>query len=362
MDGILLDFTKAFDRVSHSHLLHKLSHYGIRQNYLAWAKSFLSNRTQRVIIDGKFSNFSPVLSGVPQGTVLGPAFFLCYINDLPDHVSSKIRLFADDAFLYREIKTNADHHALQSDLTALAKWADDWLMEFNSSKCFVLTTTLKTKPSPFNYNLSGKPLERVKSHPYLGVTLDSKHSWIPHLNHTAAKATRSLNYISRNLHNCSPHIKEFAYNLYVRPQLEYASSIWSPYTASGKNKLEKIQARAGRFVTRRFRRTDSKSDILRSLNWSPLENRRIITDIIICHKILHNNLEVPTENTFTSHTSNTRSNSQQFQNLTSHVDAYRNSYFPRTIANWNKLPEHIIAISNEETFKRELTSHLQTYY
>ena len=125
VDGILLDFTKAFDRVSHSHLLHKLSHYGIRQNYLAWAKSFLSNRTQRVIIDGKFSNFSPVLSGVPQGTVLGPAFFLCYINDLPDHVSSKIRLFADDAFLYREIKTNADHHALQSDLTALAKWADD---------------------------------------------------------------------------------------------------------------------------------------------------------------------------------------------------------------------------------------------
>ena len=92
-------------------------------------------------------------------------------------------------------------------------------MEFNSSKCFVLTTTLKTKPSKFTYNLSGQPLEVVKSHPYLGVTFDNKHSWAPHINSTVAKATRSLNYLSRNLSNCSPHIKEFAYNLYVRPSL-----------------------------------------------------------------------------------------------------------------------------------------------
>ena len=362
VDGIFLDFTKAFDRVSHTHLLYKLNYYGVRHNYLSWAKSFLLKRTQKVLIDGKFSKPSHVLSGVPQGTVLGPLFFLCFINDLPDTVSSNIRLFADDAFLYRQINSISDHHALQSDLNALNKWSEDWLMEFNSSKCFVLTTTLKTKPSKFTYILSGQPLEVVKSHPYLGVTFDNKHSWVPHINSTVAKATRSLNYLSRNLHNCSPHVKEFAYNLYVRPQLEYASSVWSPQTVTGKNKIEKIQARAGRFVTSRFKRTDSKTEILRSLNWSPLENRRNITDIIICHKILHNKLEVPTEHIFTPHTSNTRSNSQQFQNLVSYVDAYKNSYFPRTITNWNKLPEFITSIEGEERFKREATSYLQICY
>ena len=98
VDGIFLDFTKAFDRVSHNHLLYKLNFYGVRQNYLNWAESFLTNRTQKVLIDGKFSKCSQVLSGVRQGTVLGPLFFLCYINDLPDLVSSNVRLFADNAF------------------------------------------------------------------------------------------------------------------------------------------------------------------------------------------------------------------------------------------------------------------------
>ncbi len=168
--------------------------------------------------------------------------------------------------------------------------------------------------------------------------------------------------MSRNLHNCSPSTKEFAYNLYVRPQLEYASSVWSPQTASGKNKIEKVQNRAARFVTSRYKRTDSKTAILNSLKWCPLENRRDITDIITCHKILHNNLEVPTEQIFTPHSSNTRSNSQQFQNLVSYVDAYRNSYFPRTISKWNNLPNHISSIEKAEHFKKEATTHLQHFY
>ena len=214
-DGILLDFSKAFDRVSHKRLLHKLNFYGVRDRNLEWAKSFLSDRLQRVVIDGVPSSYSNVISGVPQGTVLGPIFFLCFINDLPDPLSSNIRLFADDAFLYRQIHSIADHKILQHDLDLLSKWSSDWLLDFNSSKCFVLSTTLKTKPSNFSYKLNNVILDNVKNHPYLGVILDNKLTFTPHINHTAAKATKSLNFLSRNISHCPPSIKNAAYNIYM---------------------------------------------------------------------------------------------------------------------------------------------------
>ena len=359
VDGVLLDFAEAFDKVSHKHLIYKLGFYGLRGNYLNWAHSFLYNRTQRTLVDGETSTQSDVGSGVPQGTVLGPLFFLCYINDLPNSVTSNVRLFADDAFLYRQINSPDDHLALQNDLDSLDKWSRDWCMTFNSSKCHVLTTTLKTKPHRFTYSLAGQNLTLVNSHPYLGVTLDSKLNWTPHIDNVAAKATKSLNFLSRNLYNCPPHVKEAAYKIYVRPQLEYASQVWSPQTVTGKRKLENIQSRAGRFVTGRFKRTESITDILSTLNWDSLEHRRNVVDLFTCHKILHNKLEIPTQSIFIPHNSDTRSNTQPFQNIACRVDAVRGAYFPRTIARWNKLPPNIAGLGSESSFKRAASTWLQ---
>ena len=117
-----LDFTKAFDKVSHRCLYVKLDYYGIRGPTLDWIRNFLSGRTQQVILDGCVSDSLPVLSGVPQGTVLRPLLFLCFINDVPECVSSKIRLYADDILLYREIETREDCIKLQMDLDALQNW------------------------------------------------------------------------------------------------------------------------------------------------------------------------------------------------------------------------------------------------
>ena len=103
IDAVILDFSKAFDKVSHRHLLLKLEHYGIRGPTLSWIGDFLTNRTQRVMIEGTQSETAPMTSEVPQGSVLGLLLFLCYINDLPTCVSSDIRLFADDCLLYRTI-------------------------------------------------------------------------------------------------------------------------------------------------------------------------------------------------------------------------------------------------------------------
>ena len=138
VDVILLDFAKAFDKVPHQRLLHKLNFYGVRNENLHWVESFLTNRKQRVLLDGKESSQADVTSGVPQGTVNGPLYFLAFINDLPECTLSDTHLFADDGLLFREIRTDKDAEALQKDLQSLEKWEDEWQMKFYPEKCQVI--------------------------------------------------------------------------------------------------------------------------------------------------------------------------------------------------------------------------------
>ena len=146
IDVDILDFSKAFNAVPHKRLLRKPRHYGIRGNVLKWIEGFLTNRTQRVLMEGEFSQSIKVLSGVPQGTVLGPLIFLCFINDLPSCVKSQVRLFADDCLLYRPIKSEEDHTILQQDLADLESWANEWGMRFNTQKCYILRISRSKNP------------------------------------------------------------------------------------------------------------------------------------------------------------------------------------------------------------------------
>ena len=158
-DLILLDFSKAFDKVNHSKLLWKLHQYGIRGHALAWIRAFLGNRSQTVVLDGEESESVPVTSGVPQGSVLGPILFLIYINDLPDELSSQVRLFADDTAVYLTIGDTEDGKVLQNDLDRQSAWEDRWDMEFNPSKCQVVRVTTSRKLINVTYTLHGQVLE-----------------------------------------------------------------------------------------------------------------------------------------------------------------------------------------------------------
>ena len=172
-DLLILDFSKAFDKVSHSLLLHKLYHYGIRGSTNNWIETFLYNWTQVVAVDGETSDKVHVESGVPQGSVLGPSLFLFYINDLPQRLYSTVRLFADDTVVYLTVSSDSERSKLQSDLDKLAKWENNWKMEFHPEKCTVLTVSKKRNPVKWNYTLHGHILAHETSSKYLGCTVSN---------------------------------------------------------------------------------------------------------------------------------------------------------------------------------------------
>ena len=176
---------------------------------------------------------------MPQGSVLGPVFFLLYINDITNQIQSNIRLFADDSIVYREIRSPADHQILQTDIQMLTDWSKKWQMNFNTSKCHLLTITHKPKPSEFTYTISNQPISRVNSHPYLGVTIDAKLSWSKHIQGTASKSAKTLGLLKRTLYPAKPKVRQAAYNMLVRPKLEYGSIAWSPHTQNNIDTLEK---------------------------------------------------------------------------------------------------------------------------
>ena len=180
------------------------------------------------MLEGEESDICPVMSGVPQGSVLGPCLFLLYINDMPDMIESNIRLF-DDTIMYLTVSNQADCQALQSDLSKLETWESEWLMAFNPDKCKVIRITNKKKPTLFNYTLHGVGLKETDSAKYLGVNISRDLSWAKHINQITMKTNNSLKFIKRNIQTNNPKLKESAYKTYVRPLVEYAASVWDPW-------------------------------------------------------------------------------------------------------------------------------------
>ena len=249
VEMIVLDFSKAFDKVPHKRLMKKLWNYGVRGQTHSWIQSFLTNRQQRVAVDGESSDWVHVDSGVPQGTVLGPALFLSFINDLVKAAKhSQVRLFADDCVLYRNVKTQEDCELLQKDLKNLKKWEEKWSMSFNPDKCNSISITRKINKITHTYSLHNQELKHVPSTTYLGVELSSDLTWRDQINKVCSKGNKQLGFLRRNLQINNTKVKETAYTGLVRPALEYCSTIWDPHHHKYIDQLQKVQRRAARFV------------------------------------------------------------------------------------------------------------------
>ena len=210
IDIILLDFSKAFDTVPHQRLLTKLRYYGINGSTYNWIQTWLTQSTQCVVLNSESSCPVSVMSGVPQGTVLGPLMFLLYINDITKDINSPLRLFADDCLLYRVINSVEDINRLQEDLNKLSEWADTWQLKFNISKCTVIRCTRSLSPLTYDYTLHSRILDISDQHMYLGVLVHKSLSWSPHISNVVNKASRTLNFLKRNLNKCSKQVKESA--------------------------------------------------------------------------------------------------------------------------------------------------------
>ena len=214
----------------HQRLLKKLHHYGIRGKTLEWIASFLFSRKQQVLLEGVKSGFSEVSSGVPQGTVLGPLLFNLFINDLPDVVSSQARLFADDCLIYRNISNSDDARALQADLDSLQEWEHTWMMSFNPTKCESICITNKTtNVIKSTYKIHNSNIKTVSDTKYLGVTINSKLNWTAHINNITKKAHGTRAFLQRNLYSAPRAVKEHAYKTFVRPSVEFSSTVYTPH-------------------------------------------------------------------------------------------------------------------------------------
>ena len=288
-DLIVLDFSKAFDVVSHPKLIHKLTALGIHPQTVLWIRDWLSNRTHQVTVNGVISTSRSVTSGVPQGSVLGPLLFLTFINDMPIVTQhSKLKLFADDSLLYNQIKTQQDTDNLQSDLNNLITWSETWQMKFNPQKCETMRISrISTQPQtiPHNYHINSTPLTPVQTVKYLGIHIDDKLSFTTHVKEVCKKATNVLHLLMRSLKKANSKTRETAYKSVCRPILEYATIIWSPHKQKLIKLLEAINRKAFRWCHRK-KKHDHISDLMIANCWSTLVDRRECFDMKMYHKII----------------------------------------------------------------------------
>ena len=228
------------------------------------------------------------MSGVPQGTVLGPLLFSLYINDISSDIESEIRLLADDCVCYREIKDEEDTMELQRDIDQLGSWARKWGMRFQPVKCNMVQLTRKRiKKIHASYTLEGADFENVESIKYLGVTITSDLRWNTHVSNNCTKANRTLRFMRRNLYSCPQEIKKAAYKGLSRPVLDNGSSVWDPPGVVLQEELESVQKRAARFVAGNYNyETGSMTGILGQLKWNPSRKEGKTIDLYCYIKVL----------------------------------------------------------------------------
>ena len=352
VDMVYLDFRKAFDSVPHKRLLCKMKYYGISGKVIDWVEDFLSDRVQRVRVGREFSSSSPVLSGIPQGSVLGPVLFTIFINDILDEVESDCKIFADDTKMYNKA---ADKHILQADILRLQEWTNVWKLFFNVNKCCVVHFGRNNPCYDFVMNANGSVVSVAKGTEErdLGVVFDKELTFDAHIQAVIAKANRVLGIIRRSFTFLNKEIFLNLYKSMVRPYLEYASAVWSPRFRRQSVALERVQRRATRLLGE-LRDRDYEQRLYK-LNLPSLKYRRYRGDLLQTFKILNHIDDVNSESFFTLNKNNTRG-AERGNLIIKHcnLNVKHNSFSYRAAQYWNSLSADTKQAKDLNQFKRLL--------
>lgn len=361
-DMVLLDFAKAFDKVPHKRLLHKLSRYGIHSRLLYWIEAFLSNRKQRVILGADCSDWIPVTSGVPQGSVIGPTLFVIYINDLPDDLHNIALLFADDTKILATIDPNsylADVNKLQNDLDIVTKWCKTWLMELNISKCKIIHVGKNNLQH--NYHLTDFHsntqiiLDKTTSERDLGIIVTSNLKSSSQANKAASKANSMIGLMKRTFISRDLHIWTRIYKTYIRPHLEFSISAWNPSLQKDITILEQVQRRVTKIPhnTRHL----NYEDRCKKFHITSLSDRRLRGDLIQQYKITN---EIDKINWYSPPTilpPRGGHRGYHTREVVRNCGERHNFFTNRIVSAWNSLPDSVVQAESVNSFKNRLDEH-----
>lgn len=358
VDVAYLDFSKAFDKVHWGQLLRKVEGHNINGKVVQWISSWLSDRHQRVVVNGATSNWEPVTSGVPQGSVLGPILFLLYINDIDKSAGTltTLKKFADDTKLGQVVNDTIGVQRLQNCLDDLEDWASCWGMAFNVSKCKILH--MGKNNMSHKYRIGGVEVPNHQEERDIGVIIHDSLKPSMQCAESARKANAVLGQLTRSFHYRDRHIFKRLYVQQVRPLLEFCTPAWSPWTAGDKEVIEKVQKRFTNMVSGLNGRT--YRDKLDELGLLTLENRRLQLDLVQVYKIIHNLDNVQCDTWFNlvgdNPVTNTRQNSNPVNIKMRRVklDVFRHFFSNRVVEHWNALPDEMKNKKKIQTFKRDL--------
>ena len=350
VDIILLDQAKAFDKVEHSYLLLKLKAYQVHEDVIDWIGAFLTGRSQRVMIytdngDPVFSSTSPVISGVPQGTILGPTLFSIYINDCTTYLCNLLTLYADDCKLIGPAETEEERACIQLDLDRLSSWSSTWALQFNATKCKVLHLGHNNPHHP--YHIGCDQLEAVAEERDLGVIVDKDLKFHSHTQAQVAKANRALGLIKRSFVTRKSCVVIKLYKSLVRPHLEFGLTLAFPQNKMDTRALESVQRRATKLV--RGLNNVPYQDRLGSLRLPTLTYRRYRGDVIMARKIFKsghlNQIFTP------SLANNSRGHSLKLHLPGCRRRERRGFFSIRVVPLWNSLSESTIQAETPHSFK-----------
>jgi hypothetical protein len=356
---VFLDISKAFDKVWHPGLLHKLRCMGIEGPLFDWFCDYLLDRKIRVVINGQNSDWRSTTAGVPQGSILGPLLFLVFINDITANIESDIHLFADDTSLMDIIDNYALTYAkLNRDLHRLSLWSKRWLVTFNPSKTVYLQISRKLFPSPKPIlRLNGQIINEVKTHKHLGLTFNTTLTWTDHIGNLVSKSSQCIGLLRRISRDVPRQCLEILYKAMIRPLLEYADVVFDGCSDTNAQRLESTQRQAALTCTGAYKHT-SHTKLLQELGWTDLALRRKHHRLGIMYKIQTQiappylrSVCPPLTRDRTSYNLRTSDNITTPHQRTS---TYQQSFYPHTIKDWNNLDRNTRNSTSITNFKDKL--------